>query len=182
MKEIEVKACLKNREQVVENLKKLGCSFDEPVFQDSMEFSSIKNPNLEQYLKPDFFLRIRTTNGKHIFTIKKPIKGEHGLSKIEHETEITNRAELEKLLGVMGYFPALQIKKERVIGHLNGYEICLDDVEHLGSFIEIEKMSDEDPTEVRRQLQDFLFSLGVLLEDEVHDGYDILMFRYLENK
>ncbi len=179
MKEIEVKAHLKNREVVVENLKNLGCSFDEPVLQDSMEFSPIKNPNLEQYLTPDFFLRIRTTNGKHIFTIKKPIKGEHGLSKIEHETEVVNRVELEKLLETMGYYPSLQIKKERIIGHMNGYEICLDEVENLGSFIEIEKMSDVDPVLVRKELQDFLFSLGVSQDDEVHEGYDILMFRKL---
>ena len=90
--------------------------------------------------------------------------------------------ELEKLLSVMGYFPVLHIKKERVIGHLNEYEICLDNVESLGPFIEVEKMSDEDPQAVRKELQDFLFSLGVKEEDEVHVGYDILMFRYLENK
>jgi adenylate cyclase class 2 len=182
MKEIEVKAYLKNRELVVENLTKLGCVFDEAIFQDSMDFSLVQNPTLTQYLAGGIFLRIRTTNNKHVFSIKKPIVGEHQLSKIEHETEITNRAELEKLLGVMGYFPALQIKKERVIGHLNGYEICLDEVENIGSFIEVEKMSDEDPKIVRAQLEQFLFSIGVSPEDETHDGYDILMFRYLENK
>lgn len=177
MKEIEVKAYLKNKKQIIEKLQSLGCTFDTPVFQNSMEFSSIENPTLEEYLKPNFFLRIRTTNGKHVFSIKKPIIDEHPLSKIEHETEIINRKELESLLAVMGYFPSLQIKKERLIGHIDGYEICLDEVENLGSFIEIEKMSDENPTIVRKEIQDFLFSLGVLPEDEVHEGYDILMFK-----
>lgn len=179
MKEIEVKAHLKNREVVMKKLTELGCTFDEPIFQDSMEFSPVQNPNLEQYLKPDFFLRIRTTNGKHVLSIKKPLVGQHQLSKIEHETEVVNRGELEKLFDTMGYFPSLQIKKERTIGHYNGYEICLDNVENLGSFIEVEKMSDVDPTQVRKELQDFLFSIGVDKEDEVHDGYDILMFRKL---
>lgn len=177
MKEIEVKAILKDKEKVMQVLLNKGCVFDKPVFQDSMEFSPIKSPTLEEYLKPNFFLRIRTTNNKHVFSIKKPISGEHHFSKIEHETEITDRDELEKLLETMGYYPSLQIKKERIIGHLGEYEICLDEVEELGSFIEIEKMSNEEPSVVRKELQDLLFSIGVLPENEVHEGYDVLMFK-----
>jgi adenylate cyclase class 2 len=181
MKEIEVKAHLKDRELVLENLNKLGCVFDEPIFQDGMEFSRIQDANLEQYLNDDYFVRVRTSQGIHTFTVKKPVK-DVALAKIEHETIITNREAVESALTLMGYFPVLHIKKERTIGHLDGYEICIDDVENLGAFIEVEKMSNEDPQKVREELQNFLFSLGVKEEDEVHVGYDILMFRYLENK
>ena len=33
------------------------------------------------------------------------------------------------------------------------YEICLDEVEELGSFIEVEKMSDEDGEKVQAGIQ-----------------------------
>ena len=56
-------------------------------------------------------------------------------------------------------------------------EICLDVVKDLGFFIEVEKMSNDDPKIVREELQKFLFSLGIPPEDEVFYGYDTLIFK-----
>ncbi len=47
-------------------------------------------------------------------------------------------------------------------------------VEKMGSFIEIEKMSEGDAALVRKELNEFLVVLGISPDDEVHKGYDIM--------
>lgn len=180
MKEIEVKAILKDKDGVYQKLKNLGCVFDEPVFQDGTEFSQYE-PNLTNYLKAPYFLRIRTQNGTHTFTCKSVPSEKYPLAKKEHETKIEDREQLENILKTIGFNPVLRIAKTRIIGHIGSYEVCLDDIENLGSFIEIEKMSDESSEIVTKELRDFMYSLGILSEDEVYEGYDILMFKKMGN-
>jgi len=54
-------------------------------------------------------------------------------------------------------------------------EICLDEVENLGSFIEVEKMSDGDSKQIQEELAEFLGLLGVSPKDRVTKGYNTLM-------
>ena len=61
-------------------------------------------------------------------------------------------------------------------------EICLDEVKDLGNFIEVEKITDEDPDKVQEELFRFLESVGVRREDRVVNGYDILMWRKQHTK
>ena len=74
---------------------------------------------------------------------------------------------------------ANKVTKVRQTTNVGEFEICIDEVEDLGSFIEIEKISDEDSDAVRSELNDFLEILGVSASDEVHKGYDILI---MENR
>lgn len=174
MKEIEVKAYLKNNEEVVANLETLGCVLSEPIRQVDIVYTRIPAKTVEEYLKNDHFVRIREkSDGRFIFTVKKPLSREV-LTKAEHETEIVNAKELEQALYLMGYQVANKVIKIRRNAKYKEFEICIDEVEKLGSFIEIEKMSEEDPEAVRKDLIGFMTSLGVSLDDEVKKGYDIM--------
>lgn len=174
MKEIEVKAHVSDLNTLVQKLTDLGCVFADPIHQIDTVF--VKNlGSREVYESNDHFLRIReVSNGKKIFTFKQPLQ-RGTLMKTEHETEISNAEEFEKALLMMGYFASNIVKKERKIAHYKEYEICLDVVEELGSFIEIEKLSADDPESVRRELFDFLMTLGISPENETKKGYDIQM-------
>lgn len=179
MKEIEVKAYLKNKNEVFKKLEKLGCVLSEPIRQVDTVYTRIPAKNVEEYLKNDHFVRIREkSDGKFIFTVKKPLSKEV-LTKAEHETEVKNREETEQALFLMGYQVANKVIKVRRTTNCNGFEICIDEVEGMGSFVEVEKMSDGDVDMVRKDVYDFLLSLGVSPEDEVRKGYDILA---IENK
>lgn len=173
MKEIEVKAHLKNKESVFEKLIELNCVLSEPVRQVDTVYAKIIG-GVEEYLKNDHFLRIREkSDGRFIFTVKKPLS--HAvLTKAEHETEVKNAVELEQALFLMGYKVANKVIKVRQTANYKEFEICIDEVENFGSFIEIEKMSDGDINLVRKELNEFLTLLGVSPEDEVHKGYDIM--------
>ncbi len=173
MKEIEVKARLKNKEQVLEKIKLLDCVLSEPIRQIDTVYAKIIG-NVEEYLQNDHFVRIREkSDGKFIFTVKKPIS-RAVLTKAEHETEIKDAKELEQALFLMGYQISNKVIKNRQTAHYGEFEICIDEVEKLGSFIEVEKMSDGDIDLVRKELNEFLTSLDVSPEDEVHKGYDIM--------
>lgn len=176
MKEIEIKAKLKNKEVIIERLQKLGCIFEEQITQNDTVY--VKNlGSVEVYNANDVFLRIRVKNkSKIIFTLKKRLKND--LDALEHETVIDSKEEMEKALFLMGYQEAIKINKTRIITHFNGCEICIDEVEGLGSFIEMEKLVEEaDSEKIQDELFNFFISIGIESEDRVFSGYDILILK-----
>ncbi|HZS43179.1 MAG TPA: class IV adenylate cyclase [Candidatus Paceibacterota bacterium] len=173
MKEIEVKAYLKNPDEVIKSLVKLGCVLSEPIRQVDSVYTKIIG-NVEEYLKNDHFVRIREkSDGRFIFTVKKPLSLAV-LTKAEHETEIKNAKEMEQALFLMGYQLSNRVIKNRRTTHFEEFEICIDNVDKLGSFIEIERKTNDDEELVRKDLNKFMISIGVAPEDEVHKGYDIM--------
>lgn len=174
MKEIEVKAYLKDREGVIAKLKDLGCVLSEPVRQIDTVYSKTMDTTADYNSANEHFLRIRrSSTGKNIFTVKEKMQ-QHMASK-EFETEVSDPDALEQAIFLMGYSVANGLDKTRQTAHYRNYEICLDDVQELGSFIEVEKFSDEDPDLVVDELFQFLLSLGVKKEDQVFKKYDTLI-------
>lgn len=176
MKEVEVKAKLQNKNEIMTKLSELGCSFEPAVTQNDVVFVQDIS-SLEAFKKNDFFLRIRVkNNSKAIFTIKK--RGVNDLDSLEHESGIDNKEEIEKALLMLGYKEAVRINKTRVITHYKGDEICIDEVEGLGSFIEMERLTEEgDSEKIQIELFEFFLSLGIKLEDRVTSGYDTLTLK-----
>lgn len=174
MKEIEIKAYLKDKEFVLEKLQKLGCFLSEPITQTDTVFVQKTGP-LDIYLSNDVFPRIRITgSGKNIFTVKKPISREI-LTKLEAEVEVSDSTKLSDALEMLGYNASNTVKKTRRKGNVGEFEICIDEVEGLGVFIEIERMSEGDHVSVREEIESFMRDLRIPVEDEVSKGYDILM-------
>ena len=181
--EIEVKAKVANKDDLLEKLTSLGCRFSDQVTQDDVVFAE-KIGSLEDFLSNDVFLRIRVqNNGKIILTAKKPIKkSAESLVKIEHEIEIDSPENARSILELMGYREAVHVKKTRQTAEYNDYEICLDEIEGLGSFIELEQMGESDNAEeIQKNMFAFLESLGISPEAQVKKGYDILMIEGKNN-
>ena len=139
--EIEVKARLKDKDGVMERLRSLGCEFSPVKTQDDMVWTE-KTGAMEEFLSNKVFLRIRIQNGeKVIFTAKRPMRKDRGeLVKQEHEVVVSSAEEMRAILSMLGYTEAVRAIKKRQTGAYGGYEICIDEVEGLGSFIELEKM------------------------------------------
>ncbi|QQR50522.1 class IV adenylate cyclase [Candidatus Nomurabacteria bacterium] len=175
-KEIEVKAKLKDKEKIIEKLTELGCTLSAPVVQDDITFVDQNYGAYDEFQTGKNILRIRESNGKFIFTLKQPNKNE--FDAIEHETEIADPVEFKAALLVMGYKEVVYIHKERIKTTYQDIEICLDEVRDLGSFIEAEKIMDEDVDAeiVQKELFNFLVSLGVDLNDQVTHGYDTMVY------
>ena len=177
--EIEVKAKLRDKDAVLGKLGELKCRLSEEKIQDDMVWVENSGPT-EIYLSNKVFLRIRVEGGGRVIMTAKTPKGKEGdesLVKQEHEVSVDSVDEARNILSLMGLHEAVRVIKRRRTARYGDYEICIDDVEELGSFIEVERITADDKN--AQQIQDgmaaFLKELGVAPEDQVRKGYDILM-------
>ena len=174
-KEIEVKARVADLGELTKKLEAMGVVLSEPIIQNDQTFIDESYGSYDKFQPGRNILRIRENNGKFIFTIKQSQSNE--LDSIERETEIAEPEEFREALLLMGYKPAVEIHKVRRKAKYKDYEICLDEVKGLGSFVEVEKITDEkNADEVQNKLFEFLESLGVKREDRVTNGYDTLIY------
>lgn len=83
-------------------------------------------------------LRIRKTENKAFLTYKQRIKNDFDVKEqIEHETEISNAEETEKLVESLGFAARLIYEKRRKTFKFRDVEIVLDELP-FGDFMEIE--------------------------------------------
>ncbi len=178
MRETEVKARVNDIEFIKNKLISLGCLFSDPIIQnDSVFFENGIKPENGRGI-PAF--RIRDEGTRFLFTLKIPEAND--LDKIEREMEITDPKTMKEMLELINFRETIRLNKKRIKCKYNGYEICLDDVEGLGQFIEVEKITDENAEKVQEELFNFLISLGVKKEDRVTVGYDTLLHRISRSK
>jgi adenylate cyclase, class 2 len=181
MYEVEVKAKLNNREEVIQKLEALGCKFSDELHQEDHVFIEKDLP-----FPPPLFsnvLRVRKQNDKYFFTLKIPQETRQDC--IEREMEIDDGEMMMDILKLMKWQEVPTVDKRRIKTKVGDMEVVLDVVEHLGNFIEAEKIVTTDDREERVKVQDELFefleTLGVKKEDRVIDGkYDIMLYEKLK--
>ncbi len=178
MREIEVKLKAKNFNELEKKLKEKNCVLSEPINQHDVIYS-LKNSTeeFESAKEGDIIIRIRYLKDKAQLNLKQQRSSE--LDNLEYETEVSNPEETNKILETLGWYPIVEVKKIRRKGKLGGYEICLDQVEKLGTFVEFEKLTDDnaDPEEVKNELFTELESLGLSRKDKETRGYDTQIYQ-----
>jgi len=177
MQEIEVKVKTKDNDEVIRQLEAAGCVFSQAIEQDDMTYATTKE-SMDAFMRSKVFVRIRqVTGGDTIFTVKyDEVRHEIGMAALEHEVRVDSAEELDAMLQIMGFKRIVRVKKSRRKTTYKNYEICVDDVEELGSYMEIEKLAekDADPHTVHEELVGVLESLGIDLEGRVSKGYDMI--------
>ncbi|HEX4814447.1 MAG TPA: class IV adenylate cyclase [Nonomuraea sp.] len=171
--EVEVKYRVADLEALEAALARLGTVLSPPLWQDD-----------QAYVEPGWaygqskigvaFARLRTQDGRHLFTVKKPVANEQAC--LEHESEVTDREQMHHALLLMGFQPTVRIVKVRRWCTLGEMTVCLDEVEHAGVFMEIERTvtGDSSGAAVQAELDAWARSLGVELE-RTSDTYDSLV-------
>ncbi len=171
MREIEIKVRVADKEQLLAALERQNIIMGQPITQHDVVYG----PKASGNPPGTNWLRIRTqSDGKVLFTFKKSVVGH--LDCIEHETAVEDASELEKILTQLGYALYSDLTKTRSKGRMGDIELCLDEVSGLGTFIEAEKLMQEDANHdaVVAELWQLLSGLGLQKADEVHEGYDVL--------
>ncbi|MFA5933235.1 MAG: class IV adenylate cyclase [Microgenomates group bacterium] len=172
IKEIEVKAKAKDPKLLLKKLKKLGCKFSKAITQNDRVYN--KNGKRRTGSRSgSTTLRLRQQNGKVLFTIKQTLSTE--LDCLEREVLVSDLNQMEEAIKMMGFLEVIRVNKIRQHAKFRDFTICLDTVEGLGSFIEVEKISDGNSQEIMNELMEFLLSLDIKVEDRVTKGYDTLM-------
>lgn len=177
MREIEVKAKLRDMPLAISEAAKLGIVFGEPTTQDDTTYVTKTT-----YSDPDWnIFRLRKQNGKTILTMKYAASS-RSRDNHEHETVVEDPSEIADMLKRLGYTPGVRVIKTRRKANYEGLEICIDEVEELGNFIEVEKLADDaaDVDKIQKELWDILLQLGVKTKDRTHKGYDMLMRDFIK--
>lgn len=173
MKEIEVKIKTESFDKILENLNSKHIEMSDPIRQEDRIFA------LRDITYPtkvgDYFLRIRNQNGKYTLNMKQQVGNE--LDNLEYETDIDSPDQVEGILRVLGLVLVMEVKKTRCKAKYQDMEICLDEVEGLGKFVEIEKLAtDADSPEVQKGLLKVLESLGLDPAKQIWQGYDTQLY------
>ncbi|MBA9005933.1 class IV adenylate cyclase [Thermomonospora cellulosilytica] len=175
MQEIEVKYRAGDVAALEKALAARGVLLSLPVLQDDQAFA----PASWSYGDSKVgiaFARLRTQDGVHLFTVKQPVDNE--MACLEHETTVADREEMARALQLMGWRPTVRIVKRRRTGRLGEIGICVDEVEHAGCFVELERVvrPQESGEAVQAELDEWARSLGeeVGLE-RTSDTYDSLV-------
>jgi adenylate cyclase class 2 len=153
MLEIEIKARIDGPEEIEREIVKRGGSFKKEVLEEDTYFN---HPGRD-FAKTDEALRLRKAEGKYFLTYKGPKVDSLTKTREELQIEISGWDDAVSILKALGFIEVLPVKKKRRYFSLASYEIMLDQVEGLGSFIEVEKRGEYNPME----LIDFLEGLGI---------------------
>lgn len=179
MREVEVKAIVRDSEALARAFAARGAAFSAPVSQDDAVFVR-ETGSLETFLANGLFIRLRTLGtGTVLLTAKyNPNRNaEQDMVAEEYETEIASREEMERILSLMGFVEAVRIRKERRSAKEGAYEFCLDEVEGLGTFVEVEKLveNESDVAAAHEELLTLLTELGISPEDRFTKRYDVML-------
>jgi len=174
-REIEVKISIGDSiEKAIEILSEKGIVLGGRVIQEDTVFCNYHG-DYRVYEPGTIYMRLRKQNGEYIFTAKQPQTT--NLDCIEYETKVENPEAIRGILELSGYHEVITIKKERRKAKHNSYEICLDNVEGLDVFVEVEAITDGvDSEKTLEELYVFAQTLGLDIKERVMDGYDVLMW------
>ncbi len=181
MREIEVKLKTDDLKSLEQKLNEKGCILSLPIHQHDVVYSRGSTSEWEKSKEGDIILRIRKQNNISEFNLKQQRTSE--LDNIEYETKVDDSKALHNILLTLGWKPEVGVKKLRRKGKLGQYEICLDEVEILGSFVELEKLTDDndDPVKVQEELLQVLESFGISRSNLEVRGYDTMIFQLRSN-
>jgi adenylate cyclase class 2 len=171
VREIEVKYHIDDPEALLVALKARGIELSDPLYQDDQAFA----PDGWQFGDSKLgisFVRLRTVNGRHYFALKQP--GENAQACLEYETEVADRAAMHGAILRMGFYPTVRVAKTRRTATLERCSVCVDDLEGVGGFLELERLAPDDvPAEaIQTELATFVASFGItaVRTDETYDS------------
>lgn len=171
MREVEVKYRVDDLEALLAALKRRGIELSEPIFQDDQAYAPAGWQFGDSKLGVSF-LRLRTVAGRHYFTLKQP--ADNAQACLEYETQIADRQAMHAAVTRMGYRPTVRIAKTRRVAILDNCSLCVDEIEGLGGFLELERLAADhaDTQAVQADLAAFVSSLAIAATrtDQTYDS------------
>ena len=173
MKEIEVEVTFSNKkEEVIKKLSKFEYVGEKEIYD--IYYYDPKRDNLkpEDDLRLNETFRIRKTNNTCYVTYKKQhFKGKLWIYSDEYETKIEDYDTIKKIISLLGLDPLITVHNKRKIYKYKEYEIELEDVEGLGIFIEVERISsDKNEMKIKEEIRNFIRSLKLKDVRELNIG------------
>lgn len=175
MIEVEVKVSVKNKEQLEERLLQKGFLKGDLLKESDFYFDNVSGDIRGE----DKALRIRscenlTTNLiENLLTFKGPKMDTISMTREEMEIKIENAGIGKKILQSLGYVQIYPVIKLRQYFRFEKMTACLDQVENLGDFLELEIIVQEENKKEAAldQIVSLLSDLGYKQEDIIRTSY-----------
>lgn len=156
MIELEIKVPCKDLAALEARLKNVGAQHVEDREQVDVYFS---HPTRD-FGVTDEALRLRRENDRSRITYKGPKLDLDTKMREEIELEVEDLVRMSAVLERVGFKPYLRVAKHRVVYSYQGIEFCLDRVEGLGDFVELE-YEGEDLEDGRERIMRLKLELGL---------------------
>lgn len=171
--EYEIKVQINSLQECEKWLDLHNIVLKEPIKQDDEIFtkSDVDFLNTKQ---GDEFVRIRTMPQK--IQLNRKVQQFDELSNEEYECEIHNVEEVKKTLDILGFKKIVAVSKRRYQFQIDKYNVCLDFVEGLGTFIEFELLSVVEQTHPQEKMIEFIKSINLPYSQIINKGYDTLLY------
>lgn len=161
--EVELRAKIKNIDEVQEKLKALGATYVKTQKLEDHYFGDI---GLYEKLGRSFWIRLRVKNGKIELAYKGPTETD-GVYE-EYEQELQDFETAKKIFEKSGLVNAISVVKERISYKLENINIEIDSIQGKGDFIELEIISENvDKT----ALFDLFAKLNIPQSDVFEKGF-----------
>jgi adenylate cyclase class 2 len=175
--EIEAKMKVADHAAIRQRLRDSGAKHESTVLETNIFFDT---PD-RSLMSSDKGLRLRHTQDastheeKSKFTFKGPRLRGQLKSRPEFEMDVSDPRDAQAFLEALGFAKMASFQKRRESWLLENCRVELDEVPHLGMFVEIEGPSEEAVLSVREKLH---------LRDQpvIHTSYISLLLSYLKEK
>lgn len=172
MREIELKFKIDNLEELINKLKEEQCEISPIKIQNDTIY--VQNLDDTESKEGSVWLRVRKENDKIELNYKKQSKKKMESEEIEFEVSSYELA--NQFLKALGYSPWVEVNKKRRYSKFKEYNICIDEVERLGSFIELEILVDNDnKDDYELALLEVAKKLGINPDNRINSHYDTMI-------
>ncbi|MBM1154650.1 class IV adenylate cyclase [archaeon] len=124
-------------------------------------------------------LRLRRTNRGVTLTYKGSERSDSIKAREEYEIRVDDFDTALKLLEKLGFSRALTLEKRREVWSVRGMTVCLDQVEELGRFIEIEGFAKSlsEFKQVELKIRKLASELGLDPDKGIKESYVTMLLR-----
>jgi len=155
MIEVEVKA--RAPDDMAERIIALGATLMVVENHHDLYFNSPQR----DFRCSDEALRIRIKEEGARLTYKGPKLDQTTKSRLERTVKIDDPRQMEQILSSLGFVLSAEVRKKRTKYSYDGVVLALDEVEGLGSFVEVEAEGTGDYEEQRRKVLSTMSKLGL---------------------
>lgn len=176
MIEVEIKLPIKDENKIVNKLIDMGyqeCSYVQEIdsYYDSHDNAIRKHDKAMRIRK---VIDLNSMEENSLFTFKGKKKDTITMSRDEYETEISSADNMDKILAELGYYvvkpQVIKLRREYVKDSVHA---CVDKVENLGDFLELEILAEteEEKANAVECIQKILAQLGHSMEETTRVSY-----------
>jgi adenylate cyclase class 2 len=106
-------------------------------------------------------------------TINLKVQQEVALASIEYETTVGDPEAARDMILALQFDPFVEVHKVRRTASVDSYSLCIDYVERLGTFLEVEQLVESgDPAELQGSMTTWIESFGLTGYELTNRPYD----------